>query len=64
MKTEEKTMLKLAADRLNDTSEEIRFEAVKDLSRANSLGAVPLLMEAVGDMSNRVREQQRCFSCY
>jgi len=52
-----KALLTSAANRLADTSEEVRYAAVKDLSRSNVIGAVPLLMQAVGDSSYRVREE-------
>lgn len=50
------SLMSRAACCLEDDSEEVRFQAVKVLSRAEFLGAIPLLMEVVGDKSYRVRE--------
>jgi len=50
-------ILRTASDLLQEGSEEVRYHAVRDLSRVNSMGAIPLLMEAVGDESYRIREE-------
>lgn len=50
-------LLKTAHEQLTSTSEDVRYSAVKVLATSNALGAIPLLMRAVGDSSYRIREQ-------
>lgn len=50
-------ILKTSAERIHDTSEEIRYAAVKELSNAKKTEAIPFLARAVADSSYRIREE-------
>lgn len=51
------SLLASAARRIEEGSEKDRYQAVRDLTQAHSFGAIPLLMQVVGDESYRVREE-------
>ena len=53
----EAEFLKSAYEQLSASAEESRYSVVKDLAKLQSLGAVPMLMKAVGDSSYRIREE-------
>lgn len=52
------------AERINSNKEEVRYAAVSELARAQSLDALHLLLQAVGDPSFRIREESLRAICY
>lgn len=55
--TQRGSILSSAADQLERGTEKDRYQAVRDLAQANSFGAIPLLLQVVGDESYRIREE-------
>ncbi|MGA1839301.1 MAG: HEAT repeat domain-containing protein [bacterium] len=53
----DQTLLRTAVDKLSADSEQTRYSMVKELARIDSVEVVPLLIQAFGDTSNRIREE-------